>query len=1019
MKHNQLIIVGFYLFRLLPILLYLWLGEFSWAQLSASCATATAGGTAQCTASGGTGPYTYSVSAGSGSIGASDGVYTAPATVEVKQKVGPCQLLPPDHIYNTRIDALPVHADSATIIGRTAATTIKFEPSWGSNIMDNSTPTFDAVFTYTPLNNGAYQILPWPFLKREAGVFSGAFSGVDRHVVAVNRETCEFSDIYNNYNVGDNPTQCPLCTAQSGVKYFSDHILPTTGATDAAGMAQQPVSLKLSDIQSGAISHALRFAMANSVIQAGASTNYQWPATTGNPTPSCTAPCWKYGMYARLKSSFDISGYSAAAQVILTALKQYGMVMTDGTSSSQNYSIQVNIDVILDYATRAAIREIFYSAIRSTDFEVPDTSSMDLAAANAAVNLANGYVTPSQYAEVTVTDAAMATATTRVNLRGITVGVPEPTMMIMAGHTVTPIWWVTGTATQTVTWTMDPDVGTINSSTGEFTPDSGVTTPTRTRLTATSTVDATATAVIDVVVWPDNESGNIYQDWGIGDTTSYTYLGHEYHADDYVHFEGWTSIVDGNQAGDIFANQRLFSNDLTAKWYLPNGNYRLRVYYKVPGSGAIPADQYKNHYETQGALVYRNFTAGRGTDINATKDAKGYIDLPLKVTDGSGYLAIRHLTGTENPASIGIVAGIAIEADSTTPFIAIDNGGVTSDITISKTRQFYAVGWYMSDSVTWSVQSGPGSIDANGLYTAPSTPPATPQTVTVRATSTVDAMIYAETTFNFAFGTVVVSGPSSVSRGQTAQFTANIGGVAYTNVLWIRSGSQGSIGPTGLYSAPGSIVDGSITITATPLDPGGSDGTANLNLQQLIDPIRVYASNLADLTDQAGRVWKKQPGPCTVVGSPTTYADGQTIANLPDPLQEPIYEWRMYRTSAGTIGYDCPVPNGRFDVIFKWANANALDFKTKQDIQLEGVTVATDFEITVEAGGVLIALDRTFSTVVTDGVLSIRLVGKANAPNQLAWAWMQGIQILDLGPVSTGTAGGLQGAGTVIRIGYP
>lgn len=987
------------------LLLLLLVSSYAWGQaLSVSCTKATQGSTATCTGTGGTGPYIYSVSAGSGSINSSSGVYTPPTTVEVKQRVGPCQLLPPDHIYNTRIDALPVHSASNTIIplGGTDRR-IEFQPSWGNNIMVNATPTFDAVFTYTPLNNGPFQILSWPALSRESGVFSGAFTNVDRHVVAVNRETCEFSDIYNNYNVGDNPSQCPLCTAQSGVKYFSDHILPTTGATDAAGMAQQPVSLKLSDLQSGEIKHALRFTVSptNAYIRPA----HVWPATA-NASPYCTAGagnCWEYGMYVRLKSSVDISSYSATAQVILTALKNYGMVMTDGGTW---FGIQTTTDVMLDYTARAAFREIYYSALRNTDFELVDTSTMDISAANAAVNLSNGYVTPSQYAEVTVTDAT-TTATTRVNLAGIVVGTPEPTMTIMAGHTVTPTWWVGGTATQTVTCTMDPDVGTLNSSTCEFTPDSGVTTPTRTRITITSTVEATAQAHIDVVVWPDNASGNIYQDWGIGDTTSYTYDGKDFLPDDYVQYEGWSSIVDGNQGGDIYANQRLFGiNDMTAKWYLPNGNYRLRVYLQVPGSGAIPTNQYKVHYETQGKLIYRNFTAGRGTNINATKGAKGYIDLPLDVTDGSGYLAIRHLTGTDNPASQGIVAGIAIEADATTPYLTIDNGGITSDITFSQTRQFYAIGWYMSDSVTWTVQSGPGSIDEDGIYTAPSTPPSMDTTVTIRATSTVDGMTYAETSFDFVFGTVTVSGPTSVSRGQTAQFSASIGGVAYTNVTWSRSGVQGSINGSGLYSAPGSISDATITITATPIDSGGSAANTNLDLKQLIDPIRVYASNLSDLTDQAGRVWLKQPGPCSILGSPTTYGDNQTINNLPDPLQEPIYEWRLYRTSAGTIGYDCPVPNGRFDVMFKWANANAVNFKTKFDLQLGSVTVAPDFQITVEAGGVLIALDRTFSTVVTNGVLSIRLVGKSNAPNQLAWVWLQGVQIEDKGPVPLG---GLRG----------
>lgn len=646
----------------------------AWAQLSVTCATATAGGTAQCTASGGTSPYTYSVSAGSGSINSSSGVYTAPSTVEVKQKVGPCQLLPPDHIYNTRIDALPVHASSSTIIGLTAATALTWQPSWGTNIMTNGTPTFDAVFMYTPLNNGAFQILPWPWLKRETGVFSGAFTNVDRHVVAVNRETCEFSDIYNNYNAGENTfNPCPLCTAQSGVKYFSDHILPTTGATDAAGMAQQPVSLKLSDIQSGTIQHAMRFSMSNTYIRAA----YDWPATA-NASPYCLAGagnCWEYGMYVRLKSSYNISGFSAAAQVLLTALKHYGMILTDGGTS---WGIQTNTDTFLDFATRSAYRELFYSALRSTDFELVDTSSLMISAANAAVKLGNGYVTPSQYAEITVTDAAMATATTRVNLRGVTVGVAEPTMTIMAGHTVVPTWWVTGTATQAVTWTMDPDVGTINASTGEFTPDAGVTTPTRTRLTATSTVEATATAHIDVVVWPDNAGGSIYQDWGIGDTTSYTYGGNVFHADDYAQYEGWPSIVDGNQAGDIFANQRLFNfTDLTAKWYLPNGNYTARIYLRVPGSGAIASTDFRCHYESQGRIIHSALSAGAATGVNYTKNVGGYIDMPMVVTDGSGNIAIRRLTDAGYTNSYGIVAGVAIIYDGPLTGNSRVSGGVT------------------------------------------------------------------------------------------------------------------------------------------------------------------------------------------------------------------------------------------------------------------------------------------------------------------------------------------------------
>ena len=39
------------------------------------------------------------------------------------------------------------------------------------------------------------------------------------------------------------------------------------------------------------------------------------------------------GMRLRLKASFDVSGYSATNQVILNALKKYGMIMADNGSN--------------------------------------------------------------------------------------------------------------------------------------------------------------------------------------------------------------------------------------------------------------------------------------------------------------------------------------------------------------------------------------------------------------------------------------------------------------------------------------------------------------------------------------------------------------------------------------------------------------------------------------------------------------------------------------------------------------
>src|ERR1700693_3109713 len=59
-------------------------------------------------------PVAWSMGPGSkGKIDA-DGTYHAPSTVTSQQSMGGCQLLPNDHIINTRIDSLPVNSKSAT-----------------------------------------------------------------------------------------------------------------------------------------------------------------------------------------------------------------------------------------------------------------------------------------------------------------------------------------------------------------------------------------------------------------------------------------------------------------------------------------------------------------------------------------------------------------------------------------------------------------------------------------------------------------------------------------------------------------------------------------------------------------------------------------------------------------------------------------------------------------------------------------------------------------------------------------
>jgi hypothetical protein len=87
-----------------------------------------------------------------------------------------------------------------------------------------------------------------------------------------------------------------------------------------------PGLVRYDEVASGQIQHALRFTLQQSQAAFVPPASH-WAANSTNPL---AAPM---GMRLRLKSSFDVSGYSSSVQAILNALKKYGMIMADNGSS--------------------------------------------------------------------------------------------------------------------------------------------------------------------------------------------------------------------------------------------------------------------------------------------------------------------------------------------------------------------------------------------------------------------------------------------------------------------------------------------------------------------------------------------------------------------------------------------------------------------------------------------------------------------------------------------------------------
>src|ERR1043166_2417138 len=100
----------------------------------------------------------------------------------------------------------------------------------------------------------------------------------------------------------------------------------TWTSADAAGLPLFAGLARYDEVAAGAINHALRFTVPTSQ-KAFVLPATHWASTNTNPN----AP--PRGTRLRLKASFDISGFPADDQVILAALKKYGMILADNGSA--------------------------------------------------------------------------------------------------------------------------------------------------------------------------------------------------------------------------------------------------------------------------------------------------------------------------------------------------------------------------------------------------------------------------------------------------------------------------------------------------------------------------------------------------------------------------------------------------------------------------------------------------------------------------------------------------------------
>lgn len=150
--------------------------------------------------------------------------------------------------------------------------------------------------------------------------------------------------------------------------------------------------------------------------------------------------------------------------------------------------------------------------------------------------------------------------------------------------------------------------------------------------------------------------------------------------------------------------------------------------------------------------------------------------------------------------------------------------------------------------------------------------------------------------------------------------------------------------------------------------------------------IRVNAGGPA-YTDQQGNVWAADNG-FTGGG---TYSTTTTISNTADPT---LYQTEHF--NSGTLEYTTTLPNGQYSVVLKFAEIYfSAAGQRVFNIIINGTTVETNFDPFAAAGGIDIAVDKTYPVTVTGGSIDIQFVAVVQNPK---------VSAIEIDPVPTTTS---------------
>jgi hypothetical protein len=250
-----------------------------------------------------------------------------------KSKLEDIQVFPADNPINSNIAEMPADQRSDAIMALIGSPSL--HPDFGSGLWEGSPFGIPFILicsgqSYIPVtfrgnsydDNYGDESDPGPYPIPLIAPIEGNGEG-DSHVLAVDMDNKVLYELYNA-SVGNNCWEAS-CGVVWNLKINDTRPEGWTSA-DAAGLPILPLLVRYEEVKKGIIDHAIRFTLSKSKVTRG----YTFPAShlvSGtNYDESAPMPM---GLRLRLKKDFDISGFSQSNQVILTAMKEYGLILAD------------------------------------------------------------------------------------------------------------------------------------------------------------------------------------------------------------------------------------------------------------------------------------------------------------------------------------------------------------------------------------------------------------------------------------------------------------------------------------------------------------------------------------------------------------------------------------------------------------------------------------------------------------------------------------------------------------------